>query len=102
MCTEHPLQPLSGKTLACATANVEDGGRLDISVAGFWAGQHQKTFFDFKVFNPNIVSYWRSQASSLYRKFEEGKQRKYEQRIREIKMTSFTPLVFSTSGGSMS
>ena len=37
--------------------------------------------------------------SSLYRRFEQEKQRKYEQRIREIEMGSFTPLVFSTCGG---
>ena len=36
-----------------------------------------------------------------HRKFEKDKQRKYEQRIREvaIEMASFTPLVFSTSSG---
>ena len=75
ICTEPPLQPLSGETLTYATANVEDGTRLDISAAGFWRGQHQKAYFDVKVFNLNAS----------------------EQRIREIEMASFTPLVFSTS-----
>ena len=36
VCTEPPLQPLSGETLTYTTANVEDGARLDISAAGFW------------------------------------------------------------------
>ena len=89
----NPLQPLSGETLTYATANVEDGARLDISAAGFWGGQHQKAYFDVKVFNPNAFSYRGSQVSSLYRKFEKDKRRKYEQRIREIEMASFTPLV---------
>ena len=31
VCTEPPLQPLSGETMTYATANVEDGARLDIS-----------------------------------------------------------------------
>ena len=31
--------------------------------------------------------------------FEREKQRKYEQRISEVEMGSFTPLVFSTFGG---
>ena len=57
VCTEPPLQPLSGETLTYATANVEDGARLDISAAGFWGSQHQKAFFDVKVFNPNASSY---------------------------------------------
>ena len=37
--------------------------------------------------------------SLLYRRFEREKQRKYEQRIREMEMGCFTPLVFSTFGG---
>ena len=79
----NPLQPLSGEILTYATANVEDGARLDISAAGFWGGQHQKAYFDVKVFNPrpNASSYRGSQVSSLYRKFEKDKRRKYEQRI---------------------
>ena len=99
VCNEPPLQLLSGETLTYATANVEDGARLDISAAGFWGGQHQKAYFDVKVFNPNASCYRGSQVSSLYRKFEKDKWQKYEQRIREIEMASFTPLVFSTSGG---
>ena len=94
VCTEPPLQPLSGETLTYATANVEDGARLDISAAGFWGGQHQKAFFDVKVFNPNASSYRGSQVSSLYHKFEKDKRWRYEQRIREVEMASFTPLVF--------
>ena len=35
VCTEPSLQPLSGETMTYATANVEDGARLDISAAGF-------------------------------------------------------------------
>ena len=78
---------------------MEDGARLDISTAGFWGGQHLKAYFDVKVFNPNASSYRGSQVSSLYRKFEKDKRQKYMQRIQEIEMASFIPLVFSTSGG---
>ena len=49
----------------------------------------------------NAPSYHGTQVSSLYRHFEWEKQQKYEQRIREIKMGSFTPLVFSTLRGGM-
>ena len=52
-----------------------------------------------KCFNPNASSYKASSLSSLYRRFEKEKQRKYEQRIREVEMGCFTPLVFSTFGG---
>ena len=35
---EPHLQSLSGETLRCASANVEDGARLDIVANGFWGG----------------------------------------------------------------
>ena len=39
------------------------------------------------------------QLPSAYRLYERQKQRSYDQRVREIEHGSFTPLVFSTSGG---
>ena len=61
----------------------------------------QKAFFDVRVFNPTAPSYRNTAASSLYKRFEcnMNKQRKYEQRVRDVEMGSFTPLVFSTFGG---
>ena len=78
---------------------VEDGARLDVAASGFWGSRHQKVFLDVKVFNPNALSYRGSSLSSLYRRLEKEKQRKYEQRIREVEIGCFTPLVFSTSEG---
>ena len=56
---------------------------------------YQKAFFDVKVFNSNVSSYYGTQISSLYRRFEWEKQRKYEQCYREMKVGT---LVFSTFG----
>ena len=39
---EPVLQPLSGESFRYATANVEDGARLDVSAHGFWGSRHQK------------------------------------------------------------
>ena len=36
---------------------------------------------------------------ALYRQHELGKKREYGDRIREIEHASFTPLIFSTTGG---
>ena len=99
VCVEPSLQTLSGETLTYSTAIAEDGARLDVSADGSWGGQHQRTFFDVKVFNPTASSYRTTPVSSLYRRFEKEKRRKYEQRIREVEMGSFVPLVFSTFGG---
>ena len=38
-------------------------------------------------------------VASLYKVYEREKQRRYEQRVREVEMGSFTPLVFSSFGG---
>ena len=95
---EPVLQPLSRESLRFATANAKDEARLDVSARGFWGGNHQRTFFDVRVFNPMASSYHSAAVSSLYRRFERAKQRMYEQRVREVEMSSFTPLVFSTFG----
>ena len=99
VCIEPHLQPLTGEKFNFATTNVTDGARADVSAQGFWGDRYQRAFFDVKVFNPNSSSYRNLQLTTAYRNQEREKQRKYEQRIREVEMGSFTPLVFSTSGG---
>ena len=78
VCIEPQLQLLSVEMLTYATADVEDGACLDISAAGFWGNQHQKAFFDVKVFNLNACSYRGSQVSFLYSEFEKDKRQRYE------------------------
>ena len=41
---EPPLQPLTGEHLAFATANVEDGARVDVSAMGFWEVATRRIF----------------------------------------------------------
>ena len=99
VCIEPPLQALTGELLPHETSNSEDGARLDVSAQGFWGDRHQRTFFDVRVFHPNPPSYRKIQLPSAYRLHERQKQRTYDQRVREIEHGSFTPLVFTTSGG---
>ena len=40
-----------------------------------------------------------AQQYCMYRKQEQGKKQEYGDRIREVENASFTPLVFSTTGG---
>ena len=96
VCVEPHLQPLSGESLTRSTADTEDGACLDISAQGFWGNWHQRAFIDV---NPNVQTYRELQLASVYQRQEREKQRKYEQRIREVELGSFTPLIFSTSGG---
>ena len=71
-CTEPSLQPLSGETMTYATANVEDGARLNISAAGFWGGRHQKAYSDVKVFNPVVRGHRLLLCIASLRKINEG------------------------------
>ena len=98
---EPGLQPVPSDTLTGATANHQDGARLDIAANGFWGGggTYERTFFDVRVFNPHTPSNRHTTLSSSYRKHEHIKKRTYEQRCREVEHASFTPLVISATGG---
>ena len=67
---------------------------LDASAEGYWGGQ--RAYFDVKVFNLTAPSHRITSMPSLYRWFKKEKCRKYEQRIEEVELSSFVPLVFST------
>ena len=98
VCREPPLQPLSGESLTYSTAGA-DGARLDVAADEFWGIPSQRAFFDVKVVNPLSESYRSCSLDSVYKRAEEEKKRKYDQRVREIEHGSFAPLVFSTGGG---
>ncbi len=55
--------------------------------------------FDVRVFNPYAPSNRNSSISATYRQHENLKKRHYEQRVRQVELASFTPLIFSTTGG---
>ena len=54
---------------------------------------------DVKVFNPFAKSNQRFSLAACFSHHEKSKKRAYEQRIIEVEHGSFTPLVFSTTGG---
>ena len=60
-----------------------------------------KTLLDVRVFNPYAPSNRNTSISNCYRKHEAEKRRTFEQRIRtrEVEHSTFTPLVFSATGG---
>ena len=94
-----PLQALTGELLSHDSSNSEDGACLVFSAQGFWGDRHQRAIFNVHVFHPNAPSYRKMQLPSAYCLHERQKQRSYDQCVWEIEHGSFTPLVFSTSGG---
>ena len=59
----------------------------------------ERAFFDVRVFNPLAPSNSNKQPSQMYTAHEAQKKRAYNDRVIQIEKGSFTPLVFSTSGG---
>ena len=97
---EPHLQALSGEAFPHATANIQDGARIDIVASGFLGAQtFERTYYDVRVFNPFAPSNQHSQPESVYRRHENLKRCLYEQRVREVEHASFTPLVISLTGG---
>ena len=96
---EPALQPLGGEPLQFATANSEDGARLDVVTREFWDRNRQRAFFDVRVFNPFACSYFPSQLSRCYQLHEREKRRAYDERVREVERACFSPLVFAATGG---
>ena len=99
LCLEPELQSVKKEHLTGASANSQDGARLDISANGVWGGRFEKSFFDVRVFNPHAPSNKDQTPTACYKKHEREKKRIYAQRVREMEHSSFTPLVLAATGG---
>ena len=70
-----------------------------ISPLKVFGGIGTNVFFFMWVFCPLSTTNRSRSLMACYRANEEIKKRKYDQRIREVEHASFSPLIFSTSGG---
>ncbi len=95
--TEPPLQPVHDEPLPPGS-NKSDGARLDVSARSVWSPL-SRAFFDIRVFNPLAQSNKAKTIASMYSSHEQQKKREYNQRVIMVEHGSFSPLVFSTSGG---
>ena len=95
--TEPALQPVTGEVLPPGS-NLSDGARSDVCALSFWSPL-RRAFFDIRVFNPLAPTNWCKDIPQMYIHHEQLKKREYNARIIEIEKGSFTPLIFSCSGG---
>ena len=95
---EPKLLPLQGESFASNSVTKDDEARLDIKANGLWESRFQRTFFDFKVFNPHAKSCPKN-TKDAYGYHESLKKLKYVKRIVDVEQSSFTPLIFSCTGG---
>ena len=95
--TEPPLIPLTGESFP-ASSNTADDARLDISARSFWMPLG-RAFFDIRVLHPGAPTNASRDIPQMYSHHESEKKRKYNIRVIEVEKGTFTPLVFSTTGG---
>ena len=99
VCKDVKTEPEMIPTVAeMATGNVSNNARLDISARGVWS-RYEKTFFDIRVTHPTADSHMTKSLEALYTDNEKQKKRAYNDRVINIEKATFTPLVFTTTGG---
>jgi len=95
--TEPVLLPVDGLELPKGTV-LGDQARLDISARSIWNAS-ERAYFDVRVFHAPAPSNASKSIPAMYQSHENEKKRCYNARVLEVEKGSFTPLVFSTSGG---
>ena len=94
--TEPELIPI-GNTES-ESSNEAKKARPDVSAVGIWSSM-ERTFLDVRIMNPNSPSYVDKTPDQLYTAQENEKKKAYNHRIMHVDKGSFTPLIFSTTGG---
>ena len=102
VCAEVTSEPcllrLEGERLRYQTANTSQEARVDISARGFWT-RGQQAFTDIRIFDPMAACHYQLTLDAAHKRNEDEKIRAYGERIQHVDQGSFTPLVFTTSGG---
>ena len=78
--------------------NKKDKARLDVSGIGVWS-QYEKVFVDIRVTHPNAPSHIEKPLEKLYLENEASKKAEYNDRVINVEKATFSPLVFTTTGG---
>ncbi len=79
-------------------AKTADNARLDASSIGLYSPL-ERNFVDVRVTNLNSQGYRDKTPQKIYEIHEREKKRDYNQRVIQVEKGTFTPLVFSTTGG---
>ena len=69
-----------------------------LKAGGFWSWG-VTAFFDARVTHVHSKCNQGKASSTIFKEQEVQKKRKYQQRVLDVEMGSFTPLVFGTNGG---
>ena len=80
------------------TSKEPEKARADVSAIGVWSSM-ERTFLDVRVTHPHSPSFAGLTSEQLYKKHEQEKKRKYNDRVLNVDRGTFTPLVLTTTGG---
>ena len=92
------LIPLNDEQFNLKSTTTSQDARLDIKAGGFWQ-RGVTAFFDVRVSHVNSKCNQNKTTSTTFKEQEQEKKRKYQQRILDVEMGTFTPLIFGTNGG---
>ncbi|KAG1662485.1 hypothetical protein GQR58_020916 [Nymphon striatum] len=94
---EPPLLSTRDYQLPCGSITA-DQARLDISARSVW-NKLGRAFFDVRVFHAPAPSNMNKSIPQMYSHHDNLKKRAYNARVIQVEKGTFTPLVFSTTGG---
>ena len=92
---EAQLQPLDNEGFKIWSAVTSPEARWDFKAGGFWS-RGVTAFFYVRVTHVNPKCKQGNTTPTILEEEEEEKKRKYQQRVLDVEMGSFTPLVFET------
>ena len=95
--TEPLLQPLDNEIFNLQSTVTSREARLDMKAGGFWT-PGVTAFFDVRVTHVNSRSNQGKHTATIFKEQKNEKKRKYNQRVMDVEMGTFTPLVFGTNG----
>ena len=85
------LQPPHNVRFNLRSALTSPEARLVSKAGGFWS-RGVTEFFDVSVTHVNSMCNQGKATSTIFKEQEEEKKRKYQQRVQDVEMGSFTPL----------
>ena len=92
------LPPLDNEAMNLRSATTSSDPRLDVKAGSFWS-RGETAFFDVRVTHVNSKTNQGKPTAAMFKEQESEKKRKYQQRVLEVEMGSFTPLIFEPTAG---
>ena len=96
--TEPLRHSLDNEVFNLQSTVISREARLDMKAGGFWTPGVTASF-DVRVTHVTSLSNQGEHRATIFKQQENEKQRKNNQRVTDVEMGTFTPLVFGTDGG---